>query len=83
MHVSLGLPVHRVDAADEFATGDAVAELSGAAESAGFAAVFVTDHPAPPARWVSGGGHVTTDPLVTLGFAAAAMNESATNGSSV
>ena len=44
------------------------------AEGAGFAAVFVTDHPAPPARWVRGGGHVTTDPLVTLGFAAAATS---------
>src|SRR5436309_59134 len=71
MQVSLGLPVHRVDAAAEFVSGDAVAEISRAAEAAGFAALFVTDHPAPPARWVRGGGHVTADPLVTLGFAAA------------
>src|SRR3954462_10323346 len=74
MQVSLGLPVHRVDAADEFVTGAAVADISRAAEAAGFAAVFVTDHPAPPARWVRGGGHVTTDPLITLGFAAAATS---------
>jgi probable F420-dependent oxidoreductase len=74
MHVSLGLPVHRVDAAEEFVTGAAVAEVASAAEAAGFAAVFVTDHPAPPARWVRGGGHVTTDPLVTLGFAAASTS---------
>ncbi|HET6818407.1 MAG TPA: TIGR03619 family F420-dependent LLM class oxidoreductase [Mycobacteriales bacterium] len=74
MQVSLGLPVHRVDAATEFVTGEAVADISRAAEVAGFAAVFVTDHPAPPARWVRGGGHVTTDPLVTLGFAAAATS---------
>ena len=74
MQVSLGLPVHRVDAAQEFVTGEAVAQISRAAEAAGFAAVFVTDHPAPPARWVRGGGHVTTDPLVTLGFAAAATS---------
>jgi probable F420-dependent oxidoreductase len=74
MHVSLGLPVHRVDAAEEFVTGAAVTEVARAAEAAGFAAVFVTDHPAPPARWVRGGGHVTTDPLVTLGFAAAATS---------
>src|SRR3954465_3054237 len=74
MQVSLGLPVHRVDAAAEFVTGEAVAEISRAAEAAGFAAVFVTDHPAPPARWVRGGGHVTTDPLLTLGFAAAATS---------
>ena len=74
MHVSLGLPVHRVDAAEEFVTGAAVSEVARAAESAGFSAVFVTDHPAPPARWVRGGGHVTTDPIVTLGFAAAATS---------
>jgi probable F420-dependent oxidoreductase len=74
MQVSLGLPVHRVDAAEEFVTGAAVAEVARAAEAAGFAAVFVTDHPAPPARWVRGGGHVTTDPLVTLGFAAASTS---------
>src|SRR3954462_9171649 len=74
MQVSLGLPVHRVDAAAEFVTGAAVAEVARGAEAAGFAAVFVTDHPAPPARWVRGGGHVTTDPVVTLGFAAAATS---------
>jgi probable F420-dependent oxidoreductase len=74
MQISLGLPVHRVDAPDEFVTGAAVAEIARAAEAAGFSAVFVTDHPAPPARWVRGGGHVTTDPLVTLGFAAAATS---------
>src|SRR3954451_6050706 len=75
MQVSLGLPVHRVDAAEEFVTGAAVAEVARAAEAAGFAAVFVTDHPAPPTRWVRGGGHVTTDPLITLGFAAAATSK--------
>src|SRR5207248_1886493 len=55
-----------------FVSGDAVVSLSRAAEAAGFAAVFVTDHPAPPQRWVARGGHQTTDPLVTLAFAAAA-----------
>src|SRR3954469_8876346 len=74
MRFSLGLPTHRVDAPAEFVTGDAVAEISRAAEAAGFAAVFVTDHPAPPCRWVQGGGHVTTDPLVTLAFAAASTS---------
>jgi probable F420-dependent oxidoreductase len=74
MRVSLGLPVHRVDAAAEFVTGTAVGEIARAAEAAGFAAAFVTDHPAPPSRWVRGGGHVTTDPLVTLSYVAAATS---------
>jgi probable F420-dependent oxidoreductase len=74
MQVSLGLPTHRVDAAAEFLTGAAVGELARAAEGAGFAAVFVTDHPAPPEPWIAGGGHHTVDPLITLGFAAAATS---------
>ena len=72
MRVSLGLPTHRVDLADEFVSGEAVAELARAAEAAGFAAVFVTDHPAPPEDWIAKGGHHTTDPMVTLAWAAAA-----------
>ena len=72
MQVSLGLPTHRVDAATEFVTGEAVALLAQAAETAGFAAVFVTDHPAPPVEWIAGGGHHTVDPFVTLAWAAAA-----------
>ena len=72
MKVSLGLPTHRLDRAEEFVTGAAVSELARAAEDAGFAAVFVTDHPAPPADWIAGGGHHTLDPLVTLSVAAAA-----------
>ena len=72
MKVSLGLPTHRLDRAAEFLSATAVAELARGAEDAGFAAVFVTDHPAPPADWIAGGGHHTLDPLITLGFAAAA-----------
>ena len=71
VRVSLGLPTHRVDAAQEFVSGDAVAEIARQAEAAGFAAVFVTDHPAPPADWIAAGGHHTVDPFVTLSFAAA------------
>ncbi|HET7529941.1 MAG TPA: LLM class F420-dependent oxidoreductase [Mycobacteriales bacterium] len=72
MRISLGLPTHRVDAAAEFIALGAVPQLARAAEEAGFAAVFVTDHPAPPADWIAGGGHHTLDPLITLGVAAAA-----------
>jgi probable F420-dependent oxidoreductase len=71
MQVSLGLPTHRVDAAEEFVSGAAVTEIARAAEAAGFDAVFVTDHPAPPADWIAGGGHHTVDPFVTLAWAAA------------
>ena len=72
MRFSLGLPTHRIDKATEFLTGDAVAQIARAAEAAGFDAVFVTDHPAPPADWIVGGGHHTLDPFVALAWAGAA-----------
>jgi probable F420-dependent oxidoreductase len=72
MQLSLGLPTHRVDAGTEFVSGDALGTLARSAEDAGFAAVFVTDHPAPPAGWLAHAGHHTLDPFVALSFAAAA-----------
>jgi probable F420-dependent oxidoreductase len=72
--ISLGLPTHRIDATEEFLTAGAVTEIARSAEDAGFSAVFVTDHPAPPATWIEGGGHHTLDPFVTLAFAAAATD---------
>lgn len=72
MRWSLALPTDRVDRADEFVTGAAVAEAARAAEDAGFDAVYVTDHPAPDQRWLDGGGHHALEPTVALSFAAAA-----------
>jgi probable F420-dependent oxidoreductase len=72
---SLELPTQRVDAQEEFVTAAAIAEVAGAAEEAGFAAVHVTDHPAPDAKWLDHGGHHALDPFVALSFAAAATTE--------
>lgn len=69
---SFELPTHRVERADEFLTATAVAELAIAAETAGFGACHVTDHPAPDAKWLDMGGHHALDPFVALSFAAAA-----------
>lgn len=52
-------------------TGAGVAAVARAAESAGFGGFGVTDHPAPPQRWLDGGGHDALDPFVALAFAAA------------
>lgn len=71
MRVSLGLPTHRVDLGDELVSAGAITSVAQAAEQAGFDAVFVTDHPFPPAAWLAKGGHHTLDPLVSLAFAAA------------
>jgi probable F420-dependent oxidoreductase len=72
MKFHLGLPTDRVDAADEFVTAAAIAEIARAAEDAGFTSVFVTDHPYPEDQWLATGGHHALDPFVALSFAAAA-----------
>ena len=74
MKVSLGLPTHRVDLAEEFLGADALTEMAVAAEAAGFDAVFVTDHPFPDDAWLAHGGHHTLDPFVALSFVAAATS---------
>ncbi len=72
MLISLGLPTDRLPAYPALATADAIAQVSRRAESAGYDAVFVTDHPFPSAKWLRRGGHHSLDPFVALSFAAAA-----------
>jgi probable F420-dependent oxidoreductase len=72
---SLELPTQRVEAVEEFVTADAIAEIARVAEASGFAAVHVTDHPAPDAKWLDHGGHHALDPFVALSFAAAATTD--------
>src|SRR3954453_7607184 len=71
MRFTVGLPVDHVDHVDEFVTGPAIAEMAAAAETAGFDAVYVTDHPAADVQWLEGGGHHALEPLIGLAFAAA------------
>ena len=72
MQFHLGLPTDNVAQASEFVTADAIAEMSQAAEAAGFSSVFVTEHPFPEDEWMRSGGHHALDPFVALSFAAAA-----------
>jgi len=73
MRFSVQLPTDRVDLPEEFGTAEAIAEMAGAVEAAGFDACFVTDHPFPSDRFVrEAGGHHALDPFVALSFAAAA-----------
>jgi probable F420-dependent oxidoreductase len=74
MKVAVQLPTHRVDRFDELASAAAIADLSAAAEDAGFDAVFVTEHPFPADRWLATGGHHALDTFVALSFAAAATS---------
>lgn len=72
LRFSLGLPVDRVELPEQFVSGAAITEMARAAETHGFGAVYVTDHPAPTAAWLSAGGHHALEPMVALSFAAAA-----------
>jgi len=75
MRFSLELPTSRVDQPEAFVSVGAITEVTRAARAAGFAAVNVTDHPAPDAGWLDHGGHHALDPFVALGVAAAADPE--------
>jgi len=72
MRFSVQLPTDHVSQVSEFVTAAAIGEMARAAEAAGLDAVAVTDHPAPPARWVARGGHHSLDPFVALSFVAVA-----------
>jgi probable F420-dependent oxidoreductase len=72
---SLELPTQRVESRDEFVSAAAIAEIAREAEACGFAAVHVTDHPAPDVKWLDHGGHHALDPFVALAFAAAATTD--------
>lgn len=71
MLVTVGLPIDRRDPTGTMCTAAGIAAAARLAEDAGYGAVFVTDHPAPDARWLAT-GHDTLDPFVALSFAAAA-----------
>jgi probable F420-dependent oxidoreductase len=49
---------------------DVMVRLARAAESAGFDGIAFTEHPAPSAKWLDGGGHESLDPLTALAFIA-------------
>lgn len=72
MRFGLGLPVASHPLPDWIQSLDAVVEVTAAAAAAGFDHVFVTDHPAPPRRWLEAGGHDAFDPFVALAVAATA-----------
>jgi probable F420-dependent oxidoreductase len=72
MKMSVQLPTHRLDRFDELCSAAAIAELALGAETAGFDAVFVTEHPIPGDQWLATGGHHALDPFVALAIAATA-----------
>jgi probable F420-dependent oxidoreductase len=70
MRIALRYPDHLGAAGAEFADPRTITTVARAAESAGFDAVFVTDHPIPSPDFDRVGGHHSFDPFVILGFVA-------------
>src|SRR5882757_2497989 len=51
-------------------TPETIALVARAAEDSGFDGIAFTEHPAPSAKWLEGGGHESLDPLTALAFVA-------------
>jgi probable F420-dependent oxidoreductase len=60
------LPFAAVRNVHEWCEGGRISDWAVAAESAGFDAVAVTDHPFPSDAWMGTGGHHAFDPFVIL-----------------
>ena len=71
MRFTITHPMHTHPYNPELVSGDGIATVAAAAESAGYHGFGFTDHPAPSQRWLESGGHDALDPFVALGFAAA------------
>ena len=69
---TLEYPSELPSAPDDFLLPDVVRSVVTTAETAGFSAVALSEHPAPSAKWRGNGGHNTLDPIAALGFMAAA-----------
>ena len=71
MKINVTLPFDNIEDPAQFLTPEAVAQVSGVVERAGFNAGLVTDHPCPTGRWLDAGGHYAQDPLIMLSLVAA------------
>ena len=71
MRFTITHPMHTHPYNPELVSGNGIATVAAAAESAGYHGFGFTDHPAPSRRWLEAGGHDALDPFVALGFAAA------------
>ena len=74
MKVAYGFPYHDAPARPDFLVGENLADLAVLVEQSGFAAAWLTDHPAPAQAWRETGGHDALDPFVGLAVVAAATS---------
>jgi probable F420-dependent oxidoreductase len=74
MKVAYGFPFHEAPPSPDLLDAKNLIDLALQVEEAGFAAAWLTEHPAPPAAWRESGGHDALDPFVGLGLVAAATS---------
>jgi len=72
--VAYGFPYHDAPALSDFLVGENLAGLAALVEESGFAAAWLTEHPAPAQAWRESGGHDALDPFVGLAVVAAATS---------
>lgn len=75
MKFTLEYPSELPTASDDFLRPEVVRKIAVAAEAAGFAAIALSEHPAPSLKWRQNGGHNTLDPVAALSFMAAVTTE--------
>jgi probable F420-dependent oxidoreductase len=61
-------PLHHSTYSEEILDAGFIAAFGRTAESVGFDALALTEHPAPSARWRNAGGHDAFDVFTVLGF---------------
>jgi probable F420-dependent oxidoreductase len=72
--VAYGFPYHDAPARPDFLVGENLTDLAVLVEQSGFAAAWLTEHPAPAQAWRESGGHDALDPFVGLALVAAATS---------
>jgi hypothetical protein len=66
---TLAYPINNPGSDAEFGQPDTLIRVVQQAERSGFAALAMTDHPAPSRKWLDTGGHRGFDPLAALASA--------------
>lgn len=74
MKYTLEYPSELPTAPDDFLQPEVIRPVATAAETAGFSAVALSEHPAASVKWRNNGGHNTLDPIAALSFMAAATS---------
>ena len=72
LRFAVGVPLNTAPPNPELLSVEAISQLARAAEDAGFAAIWFTEHPAPSDDWRTSGGHDAIDPFIGLTVAATA-----------